>query len=71
MQSLDKCITNAKIINFTMKEILTKRGEIKAIARFLAVSRLTVMNALKGRYNTPLAERIRKIAIQRGGKEID
>lgn len=54
-----------------MKEILTKRGEIKAIARFLAVSRLTVMNALKGRYNTPLAERIRKIAIQRGGKEID
>lgn len=54
-----------------MKQILTKRGEVKEIAKFLAVSRLTVMNALKGRYDTSLALKIRKIALKRGGKEVD
>lgn len=54
-----------------MKQILTKRGEIKEIALFLAVSRLTVMNALRGKYNTALAHKIRTIAISRGAKEVD
>ena len=54
-----------------MKEILTKKGEIKAIAKFLGCNRNTVTNALTGRYDTKLAQKIRKTALKRGGKEVD
>jgi predicted transcriptional regulator len=53
-----------------MKQILTKQGEVKAIARFLGCNRNTVTSALQGKYNTELAQRIRKVAIKRGGVEI-
>ena len=54
-----------------MKQILTKHGEVTAIARFLGCDRNTVTNALQGKYNTELAQRIRKIAVKRGGVEIE
>ena len=51
-----------------MKVILTKHGEINKIAAMLGVSRLAVRNALKFRFNTELCQRIRKVALERGGK---
>lgn len=54
-----------------MKQILVRHGEVIAIARFLGCNKNTVTSALQGKYNTALAERIRKIAIKRGGKEVD
>jgi|AGTN01.2.fsa_nt_gi hypothetical protein len=54
-----------------MREILTKHGERRVIAKLLGVSEVTVRNALKGRTQSELSERIRKIAVQRGGFEID
>lgn len=54
-----------------MKQILVKHGEAVAIARFLGCNKNTVTSALKGKYNTPLAQKIRKIALKRGGVEID
>lgn len=70
MHSLGICITPANIIKNHMKQILTKQGEVKAIARFLGCNRNTVTSALQGKYNTELAQRIRKVAIKRGGVEI-
>lgn len=52
-----------------MKEILTKHGERREIAKIFNVSEVTVRNALKGRTRSELSERIRKMAIQRGGME--
>ncbi len=52
-----------------MKEILTKHGERREIAKIFNVSEVTVRNALKGRTKSDLAKRIRKVAIQRGGIE--
>lgn len=52
-----------------MKEILTKRGEVKALRQIFGVSEPTVINALHGRYNTELTQKIRKAAIERGGVE--
>ena len=54
-----------------MKQILVKHGESKEIARFLGCNKNTVTSALRGKYNTELARKIRKIAIKRGGKEVD
>lgn len=54
-----------------MKEILTKHGERRIIAKMFHVSEVTVRNALKGRTRSELSDRIRKIAVQRGGIEVD
>lgn len=54
-----------------MREILTQHGERRAIAKMLHVSEVTVRNALKGRTRSKLSERIRMVAIQRGGIEGD
>lgn len=54
-----------------MGEILMKHGERKEIAKMLNVSDVTVRNALKGRTKSVLSERIRKLAIQKGGIEVD
>lgn len=48
-----------------------KHGERKEIAKMLSVSEVTVRNALKGRTQSELSKRIRKIALQRGGIEMN
>lgn len=48
-----------------------KHGDRREIAKMLNVSEVTVRNALKGRTQSELSERIRKLAIQRGGIEVD
>ena len=48
--------------------ILTKYGEVTALAKIFKVSRIAVTNALCYRYNSELCQRIRKVAIERGGK---
>lgn len=48
--------------------ILTKYGEVTALAKLFKVSRIAVANALCYRYNSELCMRIRKAAIERGGK---
>lgn len=58
-----------KIQNCTMAEILVKHGERKEIAKLFAVSHVTVRDALKGRTKSELSKKIRKIAVERGGKE--
>ena len=54
-----------------MGEILMKHGERREIAKMLNVSDVTVRNALKGRTQSELSERIRRLAVQRGGIEVD
>lgn len=49
--------------------VLTKHGEKQKIAVLMGVSRITVKDALSGKTNSELSKRIRKIAIDRGGKE--
>lgn len=48
-----------------------KHGERREIAKMFNVSEVTVRNALKGRTQSELSRKIRKIAIQRGGIEVD
>jgi len=52
-----------------MKQILTKRGEVKALRELFKCSEPMVINALHFRRDTDLAKRIRKAAIERGGVE--
>lgn len=54
-----------------MSRILTRFGEIKQLATLMRVNRLTVRDALSGKTKSNLAKRIRKLAIERGGVEID
>ena len=54
-----------------MKEILTRTGEVKALQAIFGTSRPTVICALKGRTSSEMALKIRKAAIERGGKETD
>lgn len=55
-----------------MKEILVKHGEIRQkIAETFGVSAVTVRSALKGRTRSPLAIRIRRMAIENGGVEVE
>lgn len=53
------------------KEIITRRGEVKAIRKLLGLTEATVINALRFRTKSELAEKIRKTAIDRGGVEIE
>lgn len=54
-----------------MKQILVRHGEISAIADLLRVSDRTVMRALRYERNSDIAKRIRKVALDRGGKETE
>ncbi len=53
-----------------MTQILTKHGEKKKLAELFGVSHVTVREALRGNSKSNLAERIRKVAIARGGIEV-
>lgn len=52
-----------------MVKVLVEHGEVTKIAALVGVARKTVGEALSGQTNTPLAQRIRKLAIERGGVE--
>ena len=54
-----------------MKQIITRIGEGKTLARMFGVCQKTVIEALKFRSNSDLAVRIRRAAIERGGKETE
>ena len=55
-----------EIIDF-MAKVLVEHGEIVKLAQLLGVARKTVREALSGQTNTPLARKIRKLALDRGG----
>lgn len=46
-------------------------GEQKAIAKILGCTPVSVCNALAFRKDTPLARKIRKVAMERGGVEVE
>ena len=48
-------------------EVLTKRGEIKELAKIFSVTRQTVARALRDESPSALADRIRTAALKRGG----
>ncbi len=50
-----------------MARVLVEHGEIVKLAQLLGVSRKTIREALSGQTNTPLACKIRKVALSRGG----
>lgn len=54
-----------------MKQIITRIGEGKTLARMFGVCQKTVIEALKFRSDSELARRIRRTAIERGGKETE
>lgn len=60
------CDKYTKIIDF-MARVLVEHGEVVKLAQLLDVARKTVSEALSGQTNTPLARKIRKLAIDRGG----
>lgn len=47
--------------------IITRHGEVSAIARLMGISPRTVHAALRGVTRSPLADRIRQMALNRGG----
>lgn len=53
-----------------MKQILTKRGEVKALRELFKCSEPTVIHALFGRRSAEIHLKIRKAAIERGGVEV-
>lgn len=50
-----------------MAKVLVEYGEIAKLSRLLGVARKTVGEALSGQTNTALAQKIRKLALDRGG----
>ena len=54
-----------------MKQIITRKGEINALADVFGCCRKTVGEALMFKTDTDLARRIRRMAIERGGRETD
>jgi len=53
------------------KKILVANGEKKALKELFGCSYPTVRDALNGKSSTTLGYKIRKLAIERGGVEID
>lgn len=47
--------------------IITRHGEVSAIARLMGISPRTVHAALRGVTRSPLADHIRQMALNRGG----
>jgi len=54
-----------------MKTIMLPHGEKQKLAADFGVSRQLLHLALVGKKDTPLAQRLRKAAIERGGAEYD
>lgn len=54
-----------------MKQVLTQRGEVKALRALFGCSELMVINALRFRRNTDLAKKIRALALKRGGALVE
>ncbi len=52
-----------------MTQVLVKHGEKKELMRLFKVSHVTIRKSLNGNSNSYLAKKIRKTAIDRGGKE--
>ncbi|MDR1756067.1 MAG: hypothetical protein LBR65_03780 [Culturomica sp.] len=52
-----------------MNEIMLPTPQRKELEKIFKVSRMTIWQALKGRSNSPMAQRIRKAALEKGGKE--
>lgn len=50
-----------------MARVLVEHGEIVKLAQLLGVARKTIREALSGQTHTPLACKIRKLALDRGG----
>lgn len=53
------------------KKIVVEHGEQRAIAQILGCSIEMVCHSLAYRKNSPLARQIRKVAIERGGVEVE
>lgn len=53
-----------------MQQILTRRGEVKALMELFHVSKPTVIHALFGRRSAEIHLKIRKAALERGGQEV-
>jgi hypothetical protein len=54
-----------------MKKILVEYGEKTRLAQLFGVSDVSVRSALFFRTRSPLSDRIRKAALERGGKIMD
>lgn len=54
-----------------MKKIIVAHGEKKELAKLLNCSHVTIREALAGRTKSELTNKIRAIALERGGKETD
>ncbi len=54
-----------------MGEIITKQGERVKLAKLFGVSEVTIRSALKGRTKSELSTKIRKVAKDNGGVEIE
>lgn len=52
------------------RRIVVEHGEVRAIARLMECTPEMVSHSLAFRKNTPLAQRIRRMAVLRGGIEI-
>lgn len=63
--------TQRTVIKEEMKQIITRIGEGKTLAKMFGVCQKTVIEALKFRSDSELARRIRRTAIERGGKETE
>ena len=50
-----------------MDKVVVKRGELGVIADITGATKQTVISALNFKYATELAERIRRVALHRGG----
>lgn len=53
------------------KKIVVQHGENTAIAKILGCTHEYVCHALAYRKDTPLARRVRKVAMERGGVEVE
>lgn len=54
-----------------MGEIITKQGDRVKLAKLFEVSEVTIRSALKDRTKSELATKIRKVAKDNGGVEIE
>lgn len=52
------------------RKIVVEHGEVRAIARLMECTPEMVSHSLSFRKNSPLAQRIRRMALLRGGIEI-
>lgn len=66
--TIGRCYKSTQIMD--TKPIITRRGEVKEIARLMGTSPRTVYSALRGHTRSPLAMRIRQCALNHGGQVV-